>query len=319
MGSSLRSAIGKLYVYRFFTGEMLDPLERHMVAPPPPASIPTPILRARRQQQRRQCITSCSASVQPPAVGCHLTRTLLPQRHYEHRTIDHQVLLRAAGAFEGTHNFAAFANQNMKGKAGKNPVRTIHSVRLPPPPPLAPLHSMPLPRSPSAQSQNGDVWGGLQVSTFKHLAPPAPDHSHSRGLFLSTLRPREAPARGHDARHAFGPSLQIAVIDEGEGRYRLDFILDGALYKMVRNIVGTMLQVAAGKMAFSAIDELFGGNPRLPPPGLSFFKLTRQNHGQLTMDFCRGGDAAARTHGGARAWALPRAGFLHRLCRRGEG
>jgi tRNA pseudouridine38-40 synthase len=104
---AIYNAVGKLYIYRFYSGPVMDPLDRHV-------------------------------------------------RHFEYRGIDHEKLLLAARAFEGTHSFAAFANQNTKGKAGKNAVRTIHSIN---------------------------------------------------------------------------------VVDEGEGRYRLEFLLDGALYKMVRLLV----------------------------------------------------------------------------------
>jgi len=38
------------------------------------------------------------------------------------------------------------------------------------------------------------------------------------------------------------------LVDEGEGNYRIDFLLKGALYKMVRNMVGTALEVCRGRM-----------------------------------------------------------------------
>jgi tRNA U38,U39,U40 pseudouridine synthase TruA len=34
---------------------------------------------------------------------------------------------------------------------------------------------------------------------------------------------------------------KIEVIEEGDGKYRLDFYLDGALYRMVRKLVGAFL------------------------------------------------------------------------------
>ena len=37
------------------------------------------------------------------------------------------------------------------------------------------------------------------------------------------------------------------LIDEGEGNYRIEIYLKGALYKMVRNMVGTAIDVAKGK------------------------------------------------------------------------
>ena len=40
----------------------------------------------------------------------------------------------------------------------------------------------------------------------------------------------------------------VTLIDEGEGKYRIDILLKGALYKMVRNMVGTAFDVCRGKL-----------------------------------------------------------------------
>ena len=53
----------------------------------------------------------------------------------------------------------------------------------------------------------------------------------------------------------------ITLVDESclgssSGNYRIDFILKGALFKMVRNIVGTVLEVAKGKMDESLLLQL---------------------------------------------------------------
>lgn len=40
----------------------------------------------------------------------------------------------------------------------------------------------------------------------------------------------------------------IELIEEGWGKYRVDILLDGALYRMVRNIVGTALLVGRGAL-----------------------------------------------------------------------
>ncbi|CAM9413607.1 unnamed protein product [Scytosiphon promiscuus] len=47
------------------------------------------------------------------------------------------------------------------------------------------------------------------------------------------------------------------IIDEGGGNIRLEFHLDGALYRMVRNMVGTLLAVAAGRLEPDIVDEIF--------------------------------------------------------------
>lgn len=47
------------------------------------------------------------------------------------------------------------------------------------------------------------------------------------------------------------------VIKEKEDMYRIDFSIDGAMYRMIRNIVGTILDVSCGRMELSSIDDLF--------------------------------------------------------------
>lgn len=52
------------------------------------------------------------------------------------------------------------------------------------------------------------------------------------------------------------------VVKERDGMYKIEFYLDGALYRMVRNVVGTILHVACGKMELSHIDTLFAYKDR---------------------------------------------------------
>lgn len=58
----------------------------------------------------------------------------------------------------------------------------------------------------------------------------------------------------------------VTVIAEGEGSYRIDFVIDGALYKMIRNVMGTILDVSCGKMEISRIQELFDSRDRRLTP-----------------------------------------------------
>jgi tRNA U38,U39,U40 pseudouridine synthase TruA len=51
------------------------------------------------------------------------------RRLHEYRACDIGLLRAAVAAMEGTHDFTAFANQNWKGKAALNPIRTVHKVR----------------------------------------------------------------------------------------------------------------------------------------------------------------------------------------------
>lgn len=66
------------------------------------------------------------------------------------------------------------------------------------------------------------------------------------------------------------------VVDEGGGNLKLVFHLDGALYRMVRNMVGTVLSVAAGRVGSEVVDEIFRTGVRdtskiycAPPHGLT--------------------------------------------------
>ena len=62
-------------------------------------------------------------------------------------------------------------------------------------------------------------------------------------------------------KNTFRTIYNITLVDESYlgsslGNYRIDFILQGALFKMVRNIVGTVLDVAKGKMDESVLLQL---------------------------------------------------------------
>jgi tRNA pseudouridine38-40 synthase len=63
------------------------------------------------------------------------------------------------------------------------------------------------------------------------------------------------------------------------GGIRLEFEGNGFLYKMVRNITGTLLEVARGKMSIEEILKLFEAKdrrlapPAAPPQGLFLIKV----------------------------------------------
>jgi len=63
----------------------------------------------------------------------------------------------------------------------------------------------------------------------------------------------------HNVVHAgqLQQSQQLGFIGE-EGNYRIDFLLQGALYKMVRNMVGTAMEVWLGRMEREQLAELLG-------------------------------------------------------------
>lgn len=71
---------------------------------------------------------------------------------------------------------------------------------------------------------------------------------------------------------------------EQNGGFRLEFEGNGFLYKMVRNIVGTLLEIASGRRTSSQIPNLFGLKDRrkagaaAPPKGLFLVKINYPEH-----------------------------------------
>ena len=53
----------------------------------------------------------------------------------------------------------------------------------------------------------------------------------------------------------------VSVITEGDGLYKFNFHLQGALYKMVRNMVGAALDVARGDVELSELRRLLDEGP----------------------------------------------------------
>jgi tRNA pseudouridine38-40 synthase len=71
---------------------------------------------------------------------------------------------------------------------------------------------------------------------------------------------------------------RLDVFDE-EGGVRLEFEADGFLYKMVRNIVGTLLEIGAGKRGLEEVGKIFAAKDRrkagkaAPPHGLFLVRV----------------------------------------------
>jgi tRNA pseudouridine38-40 synthase len=53
---------------------------------------------------------------------------------------------------------------------------------------------------------------------------------------------------------------KVDFVDEGHGLYRIDFLLQGALYKMVRNMMGTALDVSRNRLEEDTFLELLHHN-----------------------------------------------------------
>jgi hypothetical protein len=49
--------------------------------------------------------------------------------------------------------------------------------------------------------------------------------------------------------------------DMGDGYYRVDIVLDGALYKMIRNIIGGCVEVGYGTMTLETLKHLLDEVP----------------------------------------------------------
>jgi len=83
---------------------------------------------------------------------------------------------------------------------------------------------------------------------------------------------------------------RISLVDEGEGegeggRFRFEFELDGALYKMVRNMVGVLWSVGSGSMEVEQVAELLALKDRqrnlvkpAPPEGLTLEKVLYEDY-----------------------------------------
>ncbi len=85
-------------------------------------------------------------------------------------------------------------------------------------------------------------------------------------------------SRGSAAKGAVRTLLRLDVTQE-KGGVRLEFEGDGFLYKMVRNITGTLLDVCAGKIAKDQIPAIFKAKDRklagrsAPPHGLYLIQV----------------------------------------------
>ena len=52
----------------------------------------------------------------------------------------------------------------------------------------------------------------------------------------------------------------VELVDEGHGSYRIDVLLQGALYKMIRNMIGTAIDVSRGRMSEETFLQLLYHN-----------------------------------------------------------
>lgn len=84
--------------------------------------------------------------------------------------------------------------------------------------------------------------------------------------------------QGSAAKNPIRTLYRLDVVEE-RGGVRLEFEGDGFLYKMVRNITGTLLDIADGKINLSALPGIFAAKNRClagkaaPPQGLFLVKV----------------------------------------------
>jgi tRNA pseudouridine38-40 synthase len=99
-----------------------------------------------------------------------------------------------------------------------------------------------------------------QVPHFIDLSQLKETAAHFIGTHDFSSFANEA-SRGSAAKDAIRTLHRLSVIDE-PGGVRLEFEGDGFLYKMVRNIVGTLLDVCAGKINKDQIPNILAAKDR---------------------------------------------------------
>lgn len=84
--------------------------------------------------------------------------------------------------------------------------------------------------------------------------------------------------RGSASRDAIRTVKRLDLVEE-EGGIRLEFEADGFLYKMVRNITGTLLEVGKGRLTLEQVSEILAAKDRkraaaaAPPQGLFLIQV----------------------------------------------
>jgi tRNA pseudouridine38-40 synthase len=113
----------------------------------------------------------------------------------------------------------------------------------------------------------------------------------SASLFIGTHDFSSFANQTHCEKIYQNPTRILYRLDlfETEGGIRLEFEGNGFLYKMVRNIVGTMIDVASSRIPLDAIEKIFSAKDRrqagqaAPPTGLFLMRVDYpENH--LKMD-----------------------------------
>ncbi|MBS0626081.1 MAG: tRNA pseudouridine(38-40) synthase TruA [Verrucomicrobia bacterium] len=86
------------------------------------------------------------------------------------------------------------------------------------------------------------------------------------------------PQRGSVAHDPIRTLSRLDIVEQ-EGGVRLEYEADGFLYKMVRNLTGTLIEAGAGRISPSDIDKILAAKDRrkapatTPPHGLFLMKV----------------------------------------------
>ncbi len=113
--------------------------------------------------------------------------------------------------------------------------------------------------------------------------------THDFSAFANQLDKTSREFEEKGLRDKFSPIRTIRsakLIDEGDGYYRIEFVISSALYRMIRNIVGTSYCVALGSMDEDTLLSLQSkGKSRqenfarsAPPHGLCLEKVYDDNY-----------------------------------------
>ena len=117
--------------------------------------------------------------------------------------------------------------------------------------------------------------------------------THDFACFAGALE-RESKKKGYDL-NTVRSIHSITLVEEGDDNYRIEIQLDGALYKMIRNVVGTAIDVCRGRVSLEYLDLLLNpdgqrnrhDNPckPAPPQGLTLERAYYKNENDHDDDF----------------------------------
>lgn len=140
-------------------------------------------------------------------------------------------------------------------------------------------------KQPQSRSQCFRIERQMMLSTAGRTMDPMQrlyrDHSHTRPLDFDAMQRAASLLEGTHDFSAFANKKnvngvrslgaatvrsvrKVTVHDEGYGNGRADFYLKGALYKMVRNMFGAMLEVGAGRRKADEVEDLLLGTKKAP-------------------------------------------------------